>query len=306
MRLVSLVLVILGTFEMSAAFAQPSSRTSIPEVPGDVIFEKDIAYRQGHDRWVLNMIYPRKASGKPRSALVLVHGGGWTGGDHYRFAQLGFTLAQAGYVVTLPTYRMIKDGPFPASLHDLKNSIRWLRANAKKYNADPDRIGAYGDSAGGTLTLTVAMTAGDKELEGDGTFLDSSSELQAVVCSGAVGDMQHPHHSNRAVSVYRNLAGALVRGRSVAEVEAMMCRASPCSYIRKNVPPVMLIHGAKDNVVFIDSTDDFHTRMKSADANIEYLRFEDGTHGVMGQKGRTTIPAMRKFFETHLGDSVEQ
>jgi dipeptidyl aminopeptidase/acylaminoacyl peptidase len=150
------------------------------------------------------------------------------------------------------------------------------------------------------------MTAGDKELEGDGTFLDSSSELQAVVCSGAVGDMQHPHHSNRAVSVYRNLAGALVRGRSVAEVEAMMCRASPCSYIRKNVPPVMLIHGAKDNVVFIDSTDDFHTRMKSADANIEYLRFEDGTHGVMGQKGRTTIPAMRKFFETHLGDSVEQ
>ena len=85
MRLVSLALVIPGTLEMSAAFAQPSIRTSIPEVPGDVIFEKDIAYRQGHDRWVLNMIYPRKASGKPRSALVLVHGGGWTGGSPRQF-----------------------------------------------------------------------------------------------------------------------------------------------------------------------------------------------------------------------------
>lgn len=305
MRLVSLTLVIIGALEMSSAFAQPPSRTNIPEAPDDVIFEKDIAYRKGHERWVLNVIHPREASSDRRPAIVLVHGGGWTGGDHYRFARLGFTLAQEGYVVMLPTYRMIKDGPFPACLHDVKNSIRWLRANAKKYNVDPDRIGAYGNSAGGTLALTVAMTAGDKELEGDGTFLDSSSELQAVVCSGAVGDMLHSHHSRRATSVYRNLAGALVRGTSEAKAEAVMRQASPSSYIRKDVPPVLLVHGAKDTVVFIDSTDEFHTRMKSAGANIEYLRFEDGTHGVMGQKGRTTTPAMRKFFATHLGDNAE-
>ena len=201
---------------------------------------------------------------------------------------------------------MIKDGPFPACLYDLKNSIRWLRANAKKYNVDPDRIGAYGNSAGGTLVLIAAMTAADKELEGDGTFPDSSSELQAVVCSGAVGDMQHPNHSKRAAAVYQNLAGALVRGTPAVEIEVVMRRASPSSYIRKNVPPVLLVHGAKDTVVFIDSTDDFHTQMNSAGANIEYLRFDDGTHEVMEQKGRTTTPAMRKFFQTQLGDSAEQ
>ena len=135
---------------------------------------------------------------------------------------------------------MIKDGPFPACLYDLKNSIRWLRANAKKYNVDPDRIGAYGNSAGGTLVLIAAMTAAAKELEGDGTFPDSSSELQAVVCSGAVGDMQHPNHSKRAAAVYQNLAGALVRGTPAVEIEVVMRRASPSSYIRKNVPPVLL------------------------------------------------------------------
>lgn len=118
--------------------------------------------------------------------------------------------------------------------------------------------------------------------------------------------MLHPNHSKRAAAVYRNLAGALKRGIPESELLAVMRRASPSSYIRKDVPPVLLIHGAKDTVVFIDSADDFHTRMKSAGADIKYLRFEDGTHGVMGQKARTTTPAMLKFFETHLNAGAEQ
>ncbi len=305
MRLFSLTLIIIGVIGTTPAVAQPPSRTNIPKAPNDVIFETDITYRNGHDRWMLNVIQPRKKSTEPRAAIVLVHGGGWTGGDHYRFSRMGFTLAQQGYVVILPTYRMIKDGPFPACLHDVKNSVRWLRAHATKYNVDPNRIGAYGNSAGGTLALTVAMTADEADLEGDGSFRDFSSELQAVVCSGAVGDMIHEHHSRRAATVYRNLAGALVRGTTQTEIEAVMRRASPSSYIRKDTPPILLIHGAKDPVVFIDSTDDFHTRMKSAGANIEYLRFDDGTHSVMGQKSRTTTPAMLKFFETHLRGNDE-
>jgi acetyl esterase/lipase len=305
MRLIIPILLLFSVLKLSPAFAKPPSKTNVPQAPADVIFERDIRYREGHDRWLLNVIHPKQASSEPRPAIVLVHGGGWTGGDHYRFSKMGFMLAQRGYVVMLPTYRMIKDGPFPACLHDVKNSIRWLRANAQKYNVDPKRIGAYGNSAGGTLALTVALTAGDKELEGDGTHLDSSSELQAVVCSGAVGDMRHPNHSKRAAAVYRNLAGALNRGIAESEVQAVMRRASPSSYIRKDVPPVLLIHGAKGTVVFIDSTDEFHKKMKSAGADIEYLRFEDGTHGVTGQKARTTTPAMLKFFGKHLGSDTE-
>lgn len=79
-----------------------------------------------------------------------------------------------------------------------------------------------------------------------------------------------------------------------------MHRALPSFYISKDAPLIFLIHGVKDTVVFIDSTDDFHKRMKSAGATIEYVRFEDGTHGVMNQMSRTTAPAMLKFFETHL------
>ena len=112
--------------------------------------------------------------------------------------------------------------------------------------------------------------------------------------------MRHENHSRRAAAVYRNLAGALVRSTTEKQIEVVMRRASPSSYISKDAPPILLVHGAKDTVVFIESTDDFYKQMKSAGASIEYLRFQDGTHGVMNQKSQTTTPAMLKFFDTHL------
>jgi carboxylesterase type B len=96
MRHVRLALLFLSLFATSTGFAQPPSKTNIPKAPNDVIFEKDIVYRQGRERWVLNVIRPREESVDARPAIVLVHGGGWTGGDHYRFSRLGFTLAQQG------------------------------------------------------------------------------------------------------------------------------------------------------------------------------------------------------------------
>lgn len=120
MRLFSLTLLIIGFAGTTPAIALAPSKTSTPKAPADVIFETDIAYRSGYGRWLLNVIQPREKSADRRPAVVLVHGGGWTGGTHYGFSRKGFMLAQQGYVVILPTYRMIKDGPFPAYLHDVK------------------------------------------------------------------------------------------------------------------------------------------------------------------------------------------
>ena len=116
-------LVILVVIEVGTAFSEPPSRTNVPSAPDDLIFDRDIAYREGHSRWVLNVIRPKLAASEPRAAIVLVHGGGWSMGDHYRFSRMAFTLAQQGYVVVTPTYRMIQDAPFPACLHDVKNAI---------------------------------------------------------------------------------------------------------------------------------------------------------------------------------------
>jgi acetyl esterase/lipase len=295
----NLLLAIITCASAITLTAAPS-KTSVPKAPADVVLERDIQYRERHPRWVLNVISPKKKGYRRRAAIILVHGGGWATGDHYRYVKLGFTLAQRGYVVITPTYRLYHDAPFPACLHDMKNAIRWVRANADKYRIHPDRIGAYGNSAGGTIALTAAITNGRKDLEGDGSHLDFSSDLQAIVASGAVGDMQHSTHGKRAVFAYGNLARGKNRKFPEAQVKKVLTAASPSTYISKDVPPIMLVHGAADTVVHIASTDEFVMKMKSAGAPITYLRFADGHHGVMGQKGRTTTPAMQKFFKEHL------
>lgn len=299
-------LAILGLMFVTAGMSAAPSKTDVPKAPADVVFERDIQYREGHPRWVLNVITPKKKGYRRRAAIILVHGGGWATGDHYRYVKLGFSLAQQGYVVITPTYRLYHDAPFPACLHDMKNAIRWTRANADKYRIHPDRIGAYGNSAGGTIALTAAITNGRKDLEGDGSHQEFSSDLQAVVASGAVGDMQHPTHGKRAVFAYQNLARGKNRRLPTSQIKKVLTAASPASYISKNVPPIMLVHGAADDVVNIASTDEFVKNMKAAGAPITYLRFADGNHGVMGQKGRTTTPAMQKFFKEHLSGSSKK
>ncbi|WP_298858866.1 prolyl oligopeptidase family serine peptidase, partial [uncultured Gimesia sp.] len=110
----------------------------------------------------------------------------------------------------------------------------------------------------------------------------------------------HSKHSKRAATVYRKLATSKNIKLSDLKINKIMRQASPSSYVSKNVCPIILIHGAKDKVVFIDSTDEFYKAMQAADADITYLRFHDAGHGVMGQKGSKTMPAMHHFFEKHL------
>jgi acetyl esterase/lipase len=291
---------LLFLFPCALLHAAATNKTNVPKAPDDVVFERDIQYRAGHPRWVLNVITPKKKSYRRRPAILLVHGGGWATGDHYRFTTVGYKLAQQGYVVITPTYRLYHDAPFPACLHDVKNAIRWVRANADKYRIHPDRIGAYGNSAGGTLALTAAITNGRKDMEGDGSHREYSSDLQAIVASGAVGDMLHPTHGKRAQSAYLNLARGKNRKLPEAQAKRVMKAASPSSYISKDTPPIMLVHGASDTVVNITSTDEFVKDMKAAGANVRYLRYADGTHSVMGQKGRETTPAMNEFFKQNL------
>ena len=296
---------VLGLAFLEPALAQKSlgtrrSMDNAREAPADVIFERDVPYRKGHDRWVLNVVTPKEESKVARPAIVVVHGGGWGGNDHYRFSSLAFFLAQQGYVAVAPTHRMIQDGPFPACLEDIKNSIRWLRANAERYNVDTKRIGAYGDSSGAQLVVMAALTGRKKLFEGDGPYREFSSEIQAVVGSGTVGDMQHAEHSERAAQVYRNLAGSRGDKLSEEQISAVLKQASPATYVSQETPPIMLVHGVRDDIVFVQSTDEFLEVMKEAGAPISYLRYEDGGHAVMFQKQSETIPAMLKFFAKHL------
>ena len=150
-------------------------------MPESVEAIADIEYGRVGERSLTLDLYRPKQIDKPVPALVFIHGGGWEKGkkNDYRFYCIRY--AQRGYVVATISYRLTGEAPFPAAVNDAKCAIRWLRANAEQYGADPEKIGVLGGSAGGHLSMMVGYSSDVLELEGDGGHEDVSSRVQAVV-----------------------------------------------------------------------------------------------------------------------------
>src|SRR5262249_60703078 len=106
---------------------------------------------------------------------------GWRRGAGYGDGGLCLGLGEGGYVAATVEYRLAPKYPFPAAIHDVKEAVRWLRANAAKYHIDPERIGTTGGSAGGHLAQFLGVTADMKEFDGDGANRDKSSRVACVV-----------------------------------------------------------------------------------------------------------------------------
>lgn len=166
------------------AIAGAGAYAQIPEDSESFIkVIRDIAYREGDsEAWRLGLAMP---AGKPEElqpALVIVHGGGWRGGSRTVdvFQEMMTEYAGKGYVTINIDYRLIGEAPFPACIEDVKCAVRWLRAHAAEYHVDPNRIGAYGHSAGAHLAMMLAMVPKSAGLEGDGGWDDFSSVVNAA------------------------------------------------------------------------------------------------------------------------------
>lgn len=277
----------------------PRTDKLLEDAPDDVTIVPDIRYREGEsDAWQLDLVMPKTKSEKPRPGIVFVHGGGWRSGDKRSgtFLNGAIEYAQKGYVCITVNYRLTGEAPFPACVHDVKNAVRWFRANVKKYNLDPERIGAYGNSAGAHLACMLGLVRKEAGLEGDGPFQDQSSLVQAVCVSatptdfllfdGGLDRMARP--------------GGLFEGPADT-LEKRGKAASPVTHIREDAPPFLLVHGTKDSLVNVKHGDTFVEALKKSGAkDVTYIRVDGAGHGVFNQHKAKTGPAMEKFFARTL------
>ena len=185
----------------------------------------------------------------------------------------------------------------PASIEDVKCAVRWLRANAKKYNVDTKRIGAYGNSAGAHLVCMLGLVKAEANMEGDGPYQDQSSLVQAVCASATPTNFLLFDNQRQG---QRTQPGELFAGPGET-LEERARKASPSTYVAADAPPFLLVHGTADTTVNIKHGDTFHAALKKAGAKyLEYIRIEGDGHGVFHKSSNKTYPAMEKFFETHL------
>jgi len=251
----------------------------LKQVPKGVTVMPDIAYRQGNDAWKLDLAMPTERGAEPRPAIVFIHGGGWTSGDKRTGNFLNPTLefATRGYVCITVNYRL--DASKLACVEDVKCSVRWLRAHAGEYNVDPNRIGAYGNSAGAHLAAMLGVCPASAGAEGDGPWQKYSSMVQAVVCSATP-----------------------TRPRVRSPSEEGGKKIAPMTYVSADAPPFLLIHEESDRVVPVRNSDDFARALREAGAKaVTYMRYNDGSgHGTFLANIKETGPAREAFFEKHL------
>ena len=233
---------------------------------------------------LLDLYLPGPEGGAaPRPAVVHFHGGGWRMGERSSLGPVldGFgisafeTLTDAGFVVASADYRLSQEAHFPAQLHDAKAAVRWLRNHAADYNVDPDRIYAWGDSAGGHLASLVGLTA-----NADG--VNAGDAVAAVAAWYPPTDLGRMAEQSLPDAVARaddpGSREELLVGAVLADEPAKAAAASPISYASRSAPPFFLAHGTADRFVPPAQSASLAAALEGAGAAVELLLIEDADH----------------------------
>jgi acetyl esterase/lipase len=288
--LLPVVLAVL-VFIANALGQQPAK----PTVPEGVTLERNVEYgKAGNVSLKLDMLLPKKESKTPLPLVVYIHGGGWNGHNQTEgYEPLGPLVASGNYVGATVEYRFTNVASWPAQIHDCKAAIRWLKANAKKYNFDPERIAVWGVSAGGHLVSMLGVSGDRKELEGQNGTPDESSRVSCVV--DVCGPVDLPNMRPEEPKVYGMMDHLL--GGPMAERMDVARAASPITYVSKDTPPFLLVHGNLDTQVPYSQSETFCAAMKAAGAEATLVRIEGGKHHTFFVEAESQVKA---FLDQHL------
>jgi acetyl esterase/lipase len=243
----------------------------------------------------LNMARPKAGDG-PIPTVLFIHGGGFRAGNREGYNQQIIRMAEHGYVAVTITYRLAPKYPFPAAVYDSKAAVRWLRANAKKYHIDPDRIGTTGGSAGGTLVQMLGVTARVKEFEGNGGNPKESSKVACVVNFYGANDFTKSY--GKSVDAAEVLP--LYLGGNLEKAREAHIRSSPLYWVTPDAAPTLCIHGTQDKYVAHEQSVWLIDKLKAAGVEAELLTLEGAGHGFGGMDAETAEKAMIEFFDKHL------
>lgn len=276
----------------SLTFLFLTSTAMAQTLPEGTKVHKDLEYvKDGHERNKLDLYLPEKAEG-PLPLIVWVHGGAWQGGGKENPPML--PMLTHGYAVASINYRFSQHAVFPAQIEDCKAAIRWLRANAKMYNLDPDRIGVAGASAGGHLVALLGTTAGVKELEGKGGNLEQSSRVQAVVDLFGPTDLLQMGHNGPGSPETKLIGGPPSENKEKA------AKANPITYVSKESAPFLILHGDKDTTVPYSQSEFLVDALKKAGVEVTLKKVEGAGHAGPAFSSPENRKLILEFFDKHL------
>jgi acetyl esterase/lipase len=217
----------------------------------------------------------------PFPVIVYLHSGGWISGD--RTGGPAVRQARRGYAVASIDYRLAPASIWPAQIEDCKAAVRWLRANAARFQLDPDRIGVFGTSAGGHLASMLGTTADRPEFEG--LYLGNpqfSSKVKVVVDMYGPTDLSKmdeqklpgtPLDGNAAF-----MPPSLLLGCPIQSCLDKAATANPINYVSADDPPFLILQGLLDVLCPWQQSQMLYDALKRKNVAVEYHLLPTAQH----------------------------
>jgi len=264
-----------------------------PAIPDGVEVFKDIEYKNINGKSLQLDIYQPKGLTKPAPLLVFIHGGGWRGGARSDYLVYLTHFAKLGYVTATVSYRLLKVAPYPACVEDILDARDFLYQNGEKFNYDPDRICLIGGSAGSHLAMLAAY--GWKKA---GAVVDSSNaspkhRTKAVVEIYGPVDFTTEYARN-----HPTITGFITK--SYQEAPQLYIEASPITYVTKDTPPTLILHGTRDMLVPISQAALLKHKMDSLGVPNIYRPVPGWPHTM------DLVQRVNDYFKVTMGDFFDQ
>ena len=234
----------------------------------------------------MNILLP--VSDVPMPLVVFVPGGRFLYVNNDSNIQNRLRIAESGFVVASIEYRLAPNSVYPAPVIDVKAAIRYLKANAKKYNIDKDRVAVYGESAGGYMAAFAGTTTG-LDLFNEGACLEYNSDVNAVIDLFGVTNLetigadfskiQQKYHKEPASPESLFLYGADPQvNQGLDSNPNKLAKSNPIEYISDKTPPFLIMHGGEDKIMSLTESKQLHEALCDKGISSEFYFIKNAQH----------------------------
>jgi acetyl esterase/lipase len=262
--------------------AQKNSDRWIDYAPVDYDIFPNVTYAKANNfELKLDLYVPRDRT-RPKSTLILFHGGGWVDGQKERNVLYLLPYLELGWAVINVEYRTGHQSPAPAAVEDTRCALRWITNHAREYSLDPSKFVLTGTSAGGHLSLITGMlpanTIFDRQCTVDGgarwnTGAAPELKVAAIVNWFGIGDVADLLEGPNGKNYAREWFG------SISNAEQLAKQLSPVNYVRAGLPPIITIHGENDDVAPYSHAVRLHSLLDKAGVPNQLVTIRGRKHG---------------------------
>ena len=282
---------------------RPSPDKWADYVAGDYDIRANITYATANSTPLKLDLYLPKNRSIPAPTLVFFHGGGWVAGQKEQNLLELMPYLWLGWVVVNVEYRLASNSPAPAAVEDCRCALHWVESHAKIFNFDTSRIVLTGGSAGGHLALITGVLPPNSIFDrqcptNDSIRWNSGTEPQvkvaAIVNWFGITDVEElldgPNAKHYAIEWFGSMSNR----------DELAKELSPISYVRPGLPPIITVHGDKDDIVPYSQAVRLHAALDKAGVPNQLVTIHGGKHdGFNRQELIDSFGAIKEFLRTN-------